>query len=168
MSDERKDAEEAQAAAPGEKKKKGGVLKKLMFVLSAVLMLGAGAATYWILGGAGTAAREAHVKIEERGILPFETFLVNLTDAGGNRFLKVTLKLVLESEEAAVHVGGNASLMSHARSAILELLTEQQAQVLVTAEGKQALKEAIRKRVAGLFPAQQVLDVLFDEFVVQF
>jgi flagellar FliL protein len=158
---------DAAAAAP-EPRKKGGLLKKLLLLSSAMLVLLAGGATYWVLGGAGASAREAHVKLEERGILPFETFLVNLSDPGGNRFLKVTLKLVVESDDAATHVAENPSLMSHARSAILELLTEQQAQPLVTAAGKQALKDAIRKRVGEVFTAQKVLDVLFDDFVVQF
>ena len=168
MDDEQIEAEPASDAAP-QVKKKGGLLKKLLLVVSAMLVLAAGGATYWILGGGGgAAAREAHIRIEERGVLSFETFLVNLSDAGGNRFLKVTLKIVLESDAAAKHVAGNLSLMSHARSAILELLAEQRAQLLVTMEGKQALKEAIRKRVAEVFAAQRVLDVLFDEFVVQF
>jgi flagellar FliL protein len=148
--------------------KKGGILKKVVLSLAAVLAVASGATAYWILGGERASANEARVEIAARGVLPFEPFLVNLSDPGGNRFLKVTLNLVVESGEAATEVGGNASLMSHARSAILELLTEQQAQALVTADGKQALKDAIRKRVSGVITQQRVLDVLFSEFVVQF
>ena len=148
--------------------RKGGALKKVLLAVTAVLTLGAGGAAYWILGGASASASEAHAGIESRGVLPFETFLVNLSDPGGNRFLKVTLKLVVESDEAAAHIAGSVSMMSHVRSAILELLTEQQAALLVTAAGKQALKDAIKARVSTVIPKSQVLDVLFSEFVVQF
>jgi len=48
------------------------------------------------------------------------------------------------------------------------LLTTQKSTDLVTPEGKLALKEAIKLRVAADVPDQKVLDVLFSEFVVQF
>lgn len=126
---------------------------------------------WWFLGGsnANVAAEEVHeAPIEERGVVLFETFLVNLSDPGGNRFLKVTLQLVFESEAGAEHVRKNAAVMGHARSAVLELLTEQNAQALVTAEGKQKLKDAIKAQLAKLLKKQKVVDVLFSEFVVQF
>ena len=161
-------ADEEIVEEPVEAPRERGALKKILLSLTVMLVLGAGGATYWVLGGADASAHEKKIQIEERGVLPFETFLVNLSDPGGARFLKVTLKLVLESDDAARHVEKSASLMSHARSAMLELLTEQKAEVLVTAAGKQALKDALKKRVTAVITQQQVLDVLFSEFVVQF
>jgi flagellar FliL protein len=162
-------AEEQVQTEPAAEPKKGGALKKVVLLLSVLLVFAAGGAAYWVLGGEkAAAAQETRIDIKERGVVPFETFLVNLSDPGGTRFLKVSLGLVVESEEASNLIGGSASLMSHLRSAILELLTEQKALSLVTAEGKQALKDAIKKRVAGILTEQQVLDVLFSEFVVQF
>jgi flagellar FliL protein len=149
--------------------KKGGALKKIILLATVVLVLGGGGAAYWLLGGtSAAAASEPQVQIAERGVVPFETFLVNLSDPGGNRFLKVTLKLVVASEADAAHIAENVSLMSHVRSAILELLTEQQAALLVTAAGKQALKDGIASRGAEILKDHKVLDVLFSEFVVQF
>jgi flagellar FliL protein len=168
MNDEQIDGTEAGGDATAHAPRKGGALKKLAMIGVAVLLAGGGAA-YWMLGGTkAEAAADPAVKIAERGVVPFETFLVNLSDPGGNRFLKVTLSLVVSSAEDAKHVEENASLMSHVRSAILELLTEQQAQALITAPGKQTLKDAITKRAADLLKDQKVLDVLFSEFVVQF
>ncbi len=94
--------------------------------------------------------------------------MVNLADAGGNRFLKVSLDLVLDSPEDAKHVQETPVLLSRVRSDILELLTEQAAPQLVTPEGKQALKDAIKARVSATLDHKQVIDVLFSEFVVQF
>jgi flagellar basal body-associated protein FliL len=58
--------------------------------------------------------------------------------------------------------------MGHTRSAILELLTEQNAPALITVEGKQKLKDAVKAHVAKLLAKYKVVDVLFSEFVVQF
>ena len=169
MDDEQIDGAEPGGDAAGSAPKKGGALKKLVMIAVAVLVVGGGGAAYWFLGGTkAEAAADPTVKIAERGVVPFETFLVNLSDPGGNRFLKVTLSLVVSSAEDAKHIEENASLMSHVRSAILELLTEQQAPALITAPGKQTLKDAITTRAADLLKDQKGLDVLFSEFVVQF
>jgi flagellar protein FliL len=148
------------------KKKKGGFLKILIAVVVLLAVAGGGAAFF--LTGSGTAKAEEEAGLEKRGLVTFETFLVNLADAGGNRFLKVNLQLVLASPEEAASVQETPVVMSSLRSAILELLTQQQASVLVTADGKTALKKEIKERVAGSLKHRKVIDVLFSEFVVQF
>jgi flagellar FliL protein len=159
--------DEAQSQTPAAPKKKGGVLKILLFSVL-VLMLAGGGGAWWWLGGHKTVAAATEPGLETRGLLPFEPFLVNLTDAGGARFLKVTVQLVLGSDAEVKKVQEAPVLVSQARSDILELLSEQSAPVLVTPDGKQALKKAIRERVAPVFQHEQVVDVLFSEFVVQF
>jgi flagellar protein FliL len=147
-------------------KKKGGFLKILIAAVVLLAVAGGGAAFF--LMGSGTAKAEEETGLEKRGLVTFETFLVNLADAGGNRFLKLSLQLVLASPEEAASVQETPVVMSALRSAILELLTQQQASVLVTADGKTALKKAIKERVAGSLKHRKVIDVLFSEFVVQF
>jgi hypothetical protein len=61
-------------------------------VLPILLLAGGGA--YLFLSGSSETVQAEETRIEQRGIVPFETFLVNLTDPGGNRFLKCTLQLV--------------------------------------------------------------------------
>jgi flagellar basal body-associated protein FliL len=58
-------------------------------------------------------------------------------------------------------------MLMRARSAILEVLTTQTSDVLVTADGKTALRESIKEHIAEAAEAQ-VIDVLFSDFVVQF
>ena len=160
MSDE---PEIPQAQPP---RRRGGMGRLIMIAVPLLLLVGGGA--WWFLGSSGARVEAEEAGIEERGVVPLETFLVNLSDPGGNRFLKATIKLVVDSEADAKHIQENAALMSHARSAILELLTEQNAQALVTAEGKKKLKEAIVAAAAKVLKKQKVHDVLFAEFVVQF
>jgi flagellar FliL protein len=147
-------------------KKKGGLIKKLLIPLVVLVVLG-GAGGWWMMRG-GASAEPAEPPLESRGLLAFEPFLVNLADSGGNRFLKINVQLVLGTAEEAKHIEEKSVVLMHLRSAILELLTVQQADTLVTAEGKKALKEAIKTRVTPDLPHQKVIDVLFSEFVVQF
>jgi flagellar FliL protein len=149
--------------------KKGGLVKGLL-VIAVVLMVAGGGAAWWLMGaGSATAsAEESEPTLESRGVFGFEPFLVNLADQGGNRFLKATIQIVVESPEAAKHIEETPVVVSHLRSAILELLTQQSAPALVTPEGKTALKDAIKARTNPLLADQKVLDVLFSEFVVQF
>lgn len=151
-------------AAPA--KKKGGLLKKLLIPLVLLTVLG-GAGGWWMLRGSA-GAEHAEPPLEARGLLAFEPFLVNLADAGGARFLKITVQLVLASDEEAKHIEHSPVVLMHLRSAILELLTMQLSNTLVTAEGKKALKDAIKTRLSPDLPHQKVVDVLFSEFVVQF
>ncbi|MEO7191685.1 MAG: flagellar basal body-associated FliL family protein [Vicinamibacterales bacterium] len=145
---------------------KGGLVKKLAAV-TVLLIVAAGGAAWWWMGGTAHAAAEEPA-LEERGVLPFQPFLVNLADDGGNRFLKTNIELVLASAEEAKHVEETPVLVSHLRSAILEILTQQSAAALVTPQGKDALRKAIKDRATPLLPHQKVMDVLFSEFVVQF
>jgi flagellar FliL protein len=151
--------------APARKKKGRGPI----FVLLVLLLVGGGGGAYWWLSR--TPAVEAaprEVPLAERGLVPFEPFMVNLADGGGNRFLKVTLQLVLESPEKAEAVTSTPVVVSRIRSEILELLTQQTGTALVTPDGKAALKTAIGERLADVLDGGKVIDVLFSEFVVQF
>jgi flagellar protein FliL len=152
------------------KKKKGG--SKVMVIAIAVILLGgAGGGAWWYLKAAPKtpgAAAEADADMSKHGLLAFDPFLVNLADAGGGRFLKTTIQVVVPDENAAEHFKEKPVLVMQARSAILELLTQQTADVLVTPDGKKALKEQIKEKVGAALGHVKVIDVLFSEFVVQF
>ena len=152
-----------QSAGPA-RKKRGGLVKLL---LVGAVLAGAGAGGAWYFTR-GASAAPVELKAEDRGLVEFEPFLVNLSDAGGTRFLKMTVDLVVGSPEEARHIEDTPVLLRQTRSAILELLTQQQATALVTTEGKQKLKDAIKAQAGLVLVHQKVIDVLFSEFVVQF
>jgi len=150
------------------KKKKGG--SKVMVGAIAVILLGAGGAWWYLKAAPKTAdaATDADADMSKHGLVAFDPFLVNLADAGGGRFLKTTIQVVVPDENAAEHFKEKPVLVMQARSAILELLTQQTADVLVTPDGKKALKEQIKEKVGAALGHVKVIDVLFSEFVVQF
>lgn len=161
------------AAAP---RKKGGLLKRLVLLVVGLAVLGGGAAGgfFWWKGQsvqAEGAEAEAAPVPEANAVLPLEPFVVNLADTAGSRFLRVTLRLLVAAPRGAkdvTHLAENEVAMARLRSALLELLSTQTADQLVTAEGKDALKRAIVTQAAGILPEVEVRDVLFSEFVVQF
>jgi flagellar FliL protein len=152
--------------------KKKGRSKLTIFAIVVIVLGGAGGSAWWYLRAAPTngaaAAAESDVDMSKRGLLAFEPFLVNLADPGGGRFLKATIQVVLPEPDAAEHFKEKPVLVMQARSAILELLTEQTADVLVTPDGKKALKEQIKAKVSVALGNMKVIDVLFSDFVVQF
>jgi flagellar FliL protein len=135
------------------------------------VVLGGGGGAYWYLkirpAAAGQAA-EAPEPSGPKGVVPFEPFVVNLNDPAGTRFLRVSLGLVTDTEDSAKELTENAVARMQLRSAILELLSQQSAEAIVTPDGKDALKKAIAARASHTVADFKVADVLFSEFVVQF
>lgn len=154
--------------APAVKKK--GKSLVLIAIIGIVLLGGGGGGAWWWLhrGAAVAEAAPKEPPLEKRGLLTFEPFMVNLADEGGTRFLKANIALVVEDAATAKELEEAAVVKSRVRSDILELLTEQQAAALVTPEGKESLKNAIKARTAHALEDKKVIDVLFSEFVVQF
>ena len=162
------------AGAPEEAdapKKKGKGKFILFAVLGLVLLGGGGGAGYWVYAGR-TAAEAGDKKKPEppapTRILAMDPFVVNLADGGGSRFLRVTLSLVVEDNEAAREIVEQEVVRAKVRSALLERLALQAADLLVTPEGKKELKKAIAEQASHSAHGLKVSDVLFSEFVVQF
>lgn len=158
---------EGQAAAADAKP--AGGKKKWIIIAAALVVLGgggAGAAFYFTSASAEDAHAETPAK--ERGLISFEPFIVNLADPGGTRYLKATVQLIVASAEEAKEVEETPVMLMQARSTILDVLSQQTAEQLVSPEGKTAVRTAIRERVAASVHELEVLDVLFSDFVVQF
>lgn len=156
---------------PKRPKASGGRRRLIVIALAAVIVVGGGGVTvFWATyrtAGAVPASKPA-AKPAEYGLVTLEPFVVNLADQGGLRFLRVSVRLIVESVEQAEHLQKGDVALTRARSAILELLTQQTAEHLVTAEGKAALKEAIGRKLEPVLEGTKVVDVLFSDFVVQF
>jgi flagellar FliL protein len=141
-----------------------------LFALIAILLLGGGGAgVYWLKGQAAPAGEQEEEE-EAAGpsfVAPFEAFVVNLADAGGARFLRVTLSLVVSDHESQESLQEPVT-RTRVRSAILELLAQQSSDVLVTPEGKTALKRSIAEHARKAESHLRITDVFFSEFIVQF
>jgi len=157
---------DAQApAAPGAKKKGGKLIP--MIVALVVTAGGVGAGAFWYARKSVPVA-DVKPKASSRGLIKFEPFVANLADPGGSRFLRVSVQLVVDSPAKAEEASKSPVVLMQARSRILELLTQQKADALITPEGKAELKKAIAEHVQESLEELKVIDVLFSDFVVQF
>lgn len=169
MSDAKEKTEKVDAPAAPKKKKSKLVPILLTFAL-VVLAGGGGAGAYWYFKAspkAGEAAAPEPEAAPPPGMVEMEPFVVNLADPGGQRFVRVSMRLLTYDEAQAAELKEDAVAKTKLRSAILELLSMQTADPLVTPEGKAALKKAIAEHAAHAVHELKVTDVLFVEFVVQ-
>jgi flagellar FliL protein len=158
------DAEKQNAAAAPKKKPKFVLILTVLIALLA----GGGAGGYWMYSHRNTETPATEPEPPPPGVVDMDPFVVNLADEGGNRFLRVHMKLLTWDEHQATELKEDMVVAARIRSAILELLSLQYAGPLVTPEGKGELKKAIAERATETAGEElQVTDVLFVEFVVQ-
>lgn len=152
-------AQDAPTPAPAPKK------SRTLLIVGAVLVLGGIGGGYWYARNSSrTPAEEPK---EPPAIVNMDPFVVNLSDPGGARFLRVTMGLVVDGEDKAKEFAENPVARMKVRSGIIELLSQQTAARLTTPEGKSDLKKAITTRTTESDEQLKVDDVLFSEFIVQ-
>jgi flagellar FliL protein len=159
------------AAKPA--KKKGGKGKLLIILVVLVLLLGGGGAAAFFAfrkpaeAATGDAAKKKETKAPT-GIVSFEPFVVNLADPGAQHFLRISVRLIVATEEEAKKIDESQVQLMRLRSAVVDLLTSETSEHIVSAEGKSALKKEIAERAAKIIEPIEVADVLFSDFVVQY
>lgn len=156
--------------------KEGKAPKKSMFkwVLLAgiVLFLGIGGYFGWALvmkGGEGVAGIPKPLQKLRAGksiICPLDSFIVNLMDKSGlgKRYLKVTMKLELDSEKDKELLEDHTPQI---RDTVLLLLSSLTFKEINSIEGKLDLKQSIISRVNRVLGDGRVKTIYFSEFVVQ-
>ena len=179
----------ATTAPPADAPKKKG--KKLLFILIGVVVLalaGAGGAIYILKKNTsedGEHSEEETVKpLDAKSaptFLPLENMVVNLADAGGNRFVQVGLTLQLADAATGDAV---KAFMPSLRSQILVLISQRTSEELLQVQGKEKLASDIIATIAKTmgYPvpkagaskdkpkdaaADPVQAVLFSSFIVQ-
>lgn len=168
--------EEKTTEESGGKKKKGGKLKLIIIVVVLLVILGGGGFLAYKLflapKDAGAAGGEVAKKesvatpVNEVGVLyPLETFIVNMADNDGTRYLKVTIQLELDNTEKLKEEMDKR--VPQLRDAILTILSAKTYEEVSSAQGKLVLKQEIQRRINSLLPFGQITNVYFTEFVSQ-
>ena len=157
------------------------ILMGLVLVL--VLGMGGGMFMIWsklsavspkaVVPETGAEVTPDKAKPEEIGaVVSVDTFIVNLADPGGNRYLRVTMDLELAGKPADKSGGKTAGdelakRMPQIRDAILMILSTKRYVDISTPEGKSALREEILNAANGLLASSQISRIYFKEFVIQ-
>ncbi len=140
--------------------------KMLLIILPllAVLLGGAGAGAYLKFGRTSSGTVEEKKPEEAPVYQELDTFMVNLADPGGKRFLKATIKLKVNSPEVADEFKARAFEI---RDIVLMLLTGKESEEIIRPEDKSVLKKQIIEALNRVLRKGQTLDVYFTEFLVQ-
>jgi flagellar FliL protein len=157
----------------------GGGRKKLIIIIAAVVLLlivGA-AAAFFLLGGEGDEAaegeaqEEAAVQVEEGEPVYHEldpVFVVNLPPGGSAGMLQIAIQVMTRTPSVVDTLSANDPMIRHH---LLNLLEQQEADQLLTLEGKQALQAAILELLSGklkeLKESGEIRGVYFTQFVMQ-
>jgi flagellar FliL protein len=140
--------------------------KKLLIIIPLLLVLlgGGGAGAYFKFVRAPNESTEEKKQIQSAVYYEMDTFMVNLADPGGKRFLKSTIKLKVSSP----NVLEECKLRSfEIKDLILMLLASKESEDIMRAEDKLALKKQIMETLNRMLEKGQALDVYFTEFLIQ-
>jgi flagellar FliL protein len=145
--------------------------------------LGAGGVVYYLSRSGrvpmerGIAQKgEANVPVATHSMV-LEPLLVNLADAGGNSYLRVslTLRVAVEADKKGAKAKdeksrddkGSDDAVAEVRDTVLSVLGRQTADGLLAADGKEHLKAELKVALAEHNSSLKVMDVFYTDFLVQ-
>ena len=97
-------------------------------------------------------------------IFALETFIVNLADKGGNRYLRITMDLELGNPELESEI---KKRLPQVRDSILMILPSKRFADISPVAGKIALRDEILATLNGFLTQGEISNIYFKEFVVQ-
>lgn len=161
-------------------KKKKSPLMLIVILMVFVLLIGGAVAGYFMvlapmMQGSGSGAAQTGVVVPQtQAISPgvglggpmkqLESFIVNLTDAQGTRYLKVVMQLELSNALLEPEIEKRKPQI---RDEVIMLLSSKSFDDVSSVAGKRALKRAIINGVNKYLATGQVVQIYFTEFVVQ-
>lgn len=168
----------AEEAAPP--KKKSGKLKWIILILLLLVLAGAGGGgAYWwfVMRPAAQTAEGAQEAAESKGdakggeaparnakVAKLPTFLVNLADPTGRRYLKLTMEVEVGSDATVKELEGQSAKV---RDAVILLLSSKSYADLAPIESKLQLKNEVADRLNQILGGPKVLRVYITEMVIQ-
>lgn len=172
-------ADKKAQAPEKEVKKKGGKLKLIILLLLVLGILGGGGFAAWKFylqpKMAGEAAAEAPAEgegakpVEEAPatggqLVTLDSFVVNLSDPMGRRYLKTTMDVEVVDASSAAEL---TAAMPKVKDTLLLLLSSKSFEDISSMDRKLELKNQIVDRLNLILGKGKVRNVYFTEFVVQ-
>jgi len=143
--------------------------KKLPLIKMAIL-----AVLLALLGGGGylgyakflkpPPAESQQPELERSVAQEMGSFLVNLSDPGGKRYLKISIQLELNNQLVSQEL---SKRNVEVRDAVLMILSSKEYNDIGNATGKMVLKRELLTRLNKMLRDGQVKDIYFTEFLVQ-
>ncbi|MBI5893157.1 MAG: flagellar basal body-associated FliL family protein [Deltaproteobacteria bacterium] len=112
----------------------------------------------------GKGEKKEGAKEDTMGFAALEPFIVNLMDNTGTRYLKITIQLEMDKQEAVEEVKARTPQI---RDAVLVLLSSKTYADIGTVQGKYQLRDEVIARVNQILKDGKAKTAYFTEFVVQ-
>jgi flagellar FliL protein len=156
--------------------KSGGGLLRIIILVVPALLIGVGGG--YFLGSSLTKKHyEDKANMDPQAVetpkdpmqlvgemVKLETFLVNLNEPKGNRYLKASIQLEIADDKIKSELDRR---QAQVRDIILQLLSSKNTQELQASDGKFRLREELLSRINALLVNGAVSKVYFTEFVIQ-
>ena len=97
-------------------------------------------------------------------IFSLDTFIVNLADKGGTRYLRVTMDLELGNSDLEDELHKR---LPQVRDSLLMILPSKRFEDISTVQGKTALRDEMLEALNGYLGQGKITNIYFKEFVVQ-
>lgn len=155
------------------KEKKGSALKFLIIGLLVLLLAVVGLLAWQFLSSPEEGSDEIVEVGESDSTLDedivshtyaLETFVVNLNDPGGKRYLKTTIELEYISEEVGAEL---AQRLPQLRDLILLQLSSKGLDDVQSVDGKIALRRELIQRINQTLTSGKIRNLYFTQFVIQ-
>lgn len=154
------------------KEKKGSALKLIIIGLLVLVLAVVGGVAWQLLSG-GSEPDTADVAgggqspVEEEvmsSTYVMDTFVVNLNDPGGKRYLKTNIELEYIVESVGEELERR---LPQLRDVILLLLSSKSLDEIQTVDGKIALRSELIQRINQILTSGKIRNLYFTQFVVQ-
>lgn len=156
------------------KEKKGSPLKLILIGVAVLVLIGAALVAWQLfLAPGGDETGPDTVSIEDKvadledtmtQTYAMETFVVNLNDPGGKRYLKTNIELEYLSEALGEEI---AHRLPQLRDLILLLLSSKSLEDIQSVDGKIALRRELIQRINQILTSGKIRNLYFTQFVIQ-
>ena len=167
-------AEEKAKESEPKVEKKGPALKYIIIGVAVLVLVGGGFVAWQLFFAqkpedAATEETSSHdqtAEVEEPTSQAFtmETFVVNLNDSGGKRYLKTNIELEYATAEAGEEL---KQRLPQLRDLILLLLSSKSLDDIQTVDGKIALRLELIQRINQILTTGKIRNLYFTQFVIQ-
>jgi flagellar FliL protein len=154
--------------------KKGSPLKLIIIFVGVLVLIGGGLVGWLLLSAPSPdeAGLEAISTEEAAGetedamaqTFPLETFVVNLNDPGGKRYLKTNIELEYVDEPLGEEL---TRRLPQLRDLILLLLSSKSLEEIQSVDGKISLRRELILRINQTLTSGKIRNLYFTQFVIQ-
>lgn len=159
-----------------QKKKKKPIL--MIAVILVVLIVGGAGAFFFLNKGSSNSAKNTQTKsassesvMNDKNVhiknLP--SMIINLADTSGDRYLKISLALVMNGKEKPKGSESSGDTLEDAaiKNAIITVISTKTSDTLLTLSGKKELKKQLIKAINSALGEDAVRDIYFTDFIIQ-